>query len=138
MAVQNYSAKLVGNMAFEMENAGHKVITDVNEDVGGQDLGPRPKALLLSALVGCSGIDIMTILKKMKEDVVEVNVDIEVDQTEEDPKVYKYIKLLYRFKGNNLKLSNLEKAVKLSKDKYCGVAAMLEKAVPISYEIIIE
>ena len=138
MAVQNYSAKLVGNMAFEMENAGHKVITDVNKDVGGQDLGPRPKALLLSALVGCSGIDIMTILKKMKEDVVEVNVDIEVDQTEEDPKVYKYIKLLYRFKGNNLKLSNLEKAVKLSKDKYCGVAAMLEKAVPISYEIIIE
>ena len=80
----------------------------------------------------------MMILKKMKEDVVEVNVDIEVDQTEEDPKVYKYIKLLYRFKGNNLKLSNLEKAVKLSKDKYCGVAAMLEKAVPISYEIIIE
>ncbi|MDD2447860.1 MAG: OsmC family protein [Tissierellia bacterium] len=138
MAVQNYSAKLVGNMAFEMDNAGHKVITDVSEDVGGQDLGPRPKALLLSALVGCSGIDIMTILKKMKEDVVEVNVDIEVDQTEEDPKVYKYIKLLYRFKGNNLKLSNLEKAVKLSKDKYCGVAAMLEKAVPISYEIIIE
>ncbi|MDD2447858.1 MAG: OsmC family protein [Tissierellia bacterium] len=138
MAVQNYSAKLVGNMAFEMDNAGHKVITDVSEDVGGQDLGPRPKALLLSALVGCSGIDIMTILKKMKEDVVEVNVDIEVDQTEEDPKVYKYIKLLYRFKGNNLKLSNLEKAVKLSKDKYCGVAAMLEKAAPITYEIVIE
>ena len=138
MAVQNYSAKIVGNMAFEMDIAGHKVITDGAEDIGGQDLGPRPKALLLSALVGCSGIDIMMILKKMKEDVVEVNVDIEVDQTEEDPKVYKYIKLLYRFKGNNLKLSNLEKAVKLSKDKYCGVAAMLEKAVPISYEIIIE
>ena len=138
MAVQNYSAKIVGNMAFEMDIAGHKVITDGAEDIGGQDLGPRPKALLLSALVGCSGIDIMMILKKMKEDVEDVNVDIEVEQTEEHPKVYKYIKVVFRFKGNNLKISNIEKAVNLSKDKYCGVAAMLEKAAPITYEIVIE
>ena len=80
----------------------------------------------------------MMILKKMKEDVEDVNVDIEVEQTEEHPKVYKYIKVVFRFKGNNLKISNIEKAVNLSKDKYCGVAAMLEKAAPISYEIVIE
>lgn len=138
MAVQKYTAKLAGNMAFEMDIAGHKVITDGSVDIGGQDLGPRPKALLISALVGCTGIDIMMILKKMKEDVEDVTVDIEVEQTEDHPKVYKYMKLVFTFKGNNLNPANVEKAVNLSKDKYCGVTAMLAKAMPVTYEIVIE
>lgn len=131
----NINAKLKGNMAFEMEINGHTVITDATPEHGGEGLGPSPKALLLAGLIGCSGIDVMAITKKMRLDIEDVNVDVEAETRDEDPKIYNYIKLIYKFKGNNLPYSNLERAVKLSMDKYCGVAAMLNKAVPITYEI---
>jgi putative redox protein len=138
MAKTNISASLRGNMAFEMEINGHKLITDATVENGGNNLGPGPKSLLLAGLIGCSGIDVMTITKKMKLDIEDVNVDIEAEAREEDPKIYNYIKIIYKFKGKDLSYDKLERAVKLSMEKYCGVAAMLEKAVPITYEIKIE
>lgn len=129
------NAKLKGNMAFEMEINGHTLITDATVEKGGNDLGPSPKALLLAGLIGCSGIDIMLITKKMRLEVEDVNVEIEAETRDEDPKIYNYIKLIYKFKGKDLPLEKLERAVKLSMDKYCGVSAMLEKAVPINYEV---
>jgi putative redox protein len=138
MAKTNISASLRGNMAFEMEINGHKLITDATVENGGNNLGPSPKALLLAGLIGCSGIDVMTITKKMRVEIEDVNVDIEAETREEDPKIYNYIKVVYKFKGKDLSFDKLERAVKLSMEKYCGVAAMLEKAVPITYEIKIE
>lgn len=138
MAKTNISASLKENMAFEMEINGHKVTTDATVENGGNNLGPSPKALLLAGLIGCSGIDVMTITKKMRLEIEDVNVDIEAETREEDPKIYNYIKIIYRFKGKDLSYDKLERAVKLSMEKYCGVAAMLEKAVPITYEIKIE
>ncbi|WMJ76686.1 MULTISPECIES: OsmC family protein [unclassified Sedimentibacter] len=129
------NANLKGNMAFEMKINGHTVITDTVFENGGNNLGPSPKALLLAGLIGCSGIDIMTIVKKMRLDVKDVHVEIEAESRDEDPKIYNYIKIIYKFIGTNLEYKKLERAVKLSLEKYCGVAAMLEKAVPISYEI---
>ena len=134
----NISAKLKGNMAFEMDINGHTVITDASAENGGNDLGPSPKALLLAGLIGCSGIDIMSIIKKMKVELDDVNVDIEAEVREEDPKIYNYIKIIYRFKGKDVPYEKVERAVKLSMEKYCGVSAMLEKAVPITYEIVVE
>lgn len=134
----NISAKLKGNMAFEMDINGHTVTTDASVENGGNDLGPSPKALLLAGLIGCSGIDIMSITKKMKVDLDDLNVDIEAETREEDPKIYNYIKIIYRFKGKNVPYDKVERAVKLSMEKYCGVSAMLEKAVPISYEVVVE
>lgn len=134
----NISAKLKGNMAFEMDINGHTVITDATVENGGNDFGPSPKALLLAGLIGCSGIDIMSITKKMKVDLDDVNVDIEAEVREEDPKIYNYIKIIYRFKGKNVPYDKVERAVKLSMEKYCGVSAMLEKAVPIAYEVVVE
>lgn len=134
----NISAKLKGNMAFEMDINGHTVITDASVENGGNDLGPSPKALLLAGLIGCSGIDIMSITKKMKVEIDDVNVDIEAEARDEDPKIYNYIKIIYRFKGRNVPYDKVERAVKLSMEKYCGVSAMLEKAVPITYEIVVE
>jgi len=131
----NISAKLKGNMAFEMEINGHTVITDTTVENGGNGFGPSPKSLLLAGLIGCSGIDIMTILNKMRVEVEGVNVDIEAESRDEDPKIYNYIKIIYKFKGQNLSFDKLERAVKLAVEKYCGVSAMLEKAVPITYEI---
>ncbi|HAQ40639.1 MAG TPA: osmotically inducible protein C [Clostridiales bacterium] len=135
MKKTNINAELKGNMAFEMQIDGHTVITDATPENGGNGLGPSPKALLLAGLIGCSGIDVMTITKKMRLEVEDVNVEVEAETRDEDPKIYNYIKLIYKFKGNGLSYSKLERAVKLSMEKYCGVAAMLNKAVPITYEI---
>lgn len=138
MALTKLNGKLKGNMAFEMDINGHKLITDASAEIGGQDLGYRPKALLLAGLIGCSGIDVMMILNKMKVEVEDVNIEVEADTVDEDPKVYKYIKLIYRVKGKNLPLDKIQRAVDLSMEKYCGVSAMLSKAVPITYEVILE
>lgn len=138
MGSTKLNAKLKGNMAFEMKLNGHTIITDASEEIGGNDLGPRPKALLLAGLIGCTGIDIMSILNKMKVELDDVNVEVEAESTEEHPKVYKNIHLVFRFKGKNLPLDKITKAVKLSQEKYCGVTAMLEKAAPITYEIVLE
>lgn len=135
MKKTNINAALKGNMAFEMQINGHTVITDAPVENGGNGYGPSPKSLLLAGLIGCSGIDVMTITKKMRLDIEDVNIDVEAETKDEDPKIYNYIKLIYKFKGKDLPYSNLERAVKLSMDKYCGVAAMLNKAVPITYEI---
>ncbi|NLB34153.1 MAG: OsmC family protein [Tissierellia bacterium] len=134
----NINAKLIGNMAFEMDINGHTVITDTTVENGGNDLGPGPKSLLLAGLIGCSGIDIMSITKKMKVELDDFNVEIEAETRDEDPKIYNYIKIIYKFKGKNVPYDKVERAVKLSMDKYCGVSAMLEKAVPITYEVLVE
>lgn len=131
-------AKLIGNMAFATNINGHTVITDADQDDGGNNLGPRPKALLLSALVGCMGYDIMHTYDKMRLDIEGLNVDMVAETREEDPKIYNYINLVFRFKGKDLPMDKLKRAIDLSHDKYCGVSAMLEKAVPINIEIVIE
>lgn len=138
MAITNISAKLKGNKAFEMDIDGHTLITDTSVLNGGNNFGPSPKALLLAGLIGCSGIDIMNITKQMEIKIEDLKVDIEADSRKEDPKIYTYIKIVYKFKGKDLSYEKLEEAVKLSMEKYCGVTAMLEKAVPISHEIQIE
>src|SRR5690606_17749779 len=98
-------------MAFEMNLNGHKLITDGAPEIGGQDMGYRPKALLLAGLIGCTGIDVMLITKKMQIEFDDVNIEVEADTTEEDPKVYKYIKMIYRFKGKNLPVDKIKRAV---------------------------
>jgi len=138
MAKTKIHANLKGNMAFEMNLDGHKLITDASEDIGGNNLGPRPKQLLLAGLIGCTGIDVMSILKKMKVQLDDCIIKVEADNTEEHPRVYENIHLTYIFKGKNLLRKSLEKAVSLSQEKYCGVSAMLKKATSITYDIIIE
>lgn len=138
MAKTKILGSLKGNMAFEMNLDGHKLITDAAEEIGGNNLGPRPKQLLLAGLIGCTGIDVMSILDKMKVQVDDCRIEVLADITEEHPKVYKDIHLIYRFKGKDLPRKNLEKAVALSQEKYCGVSAMLQKVTSVTYEIIIE
>lgn len=132
------NAKQIGNMAFATNINGHTIITDSSEDAGGNNLGPRPKALLLSALVGCMGYDIMTMYRKMKLEIEELNVEMEAEAREEDPKIYKYINLVFKFKGKDLPYDKLKRAIDLSHEKYCGVSAMLESVVPINIDIVVE
>ena len=122
-------------VAFEADMDGHKVIVDATEEVGGSDLGPRPKKLMLTALAGCTGVDVIMILKKMKVEVEAFNVIVEADVTEEHPKHYSKMKVIYQFKGKDLPYEKLEKAVKLSEEKYCGVTAVYRKAMEVEIEI---
>ncbi len=97
--------------------------------------GFSPKALLLSGLAGCSAIDVVEILEKMRVPFASLSVDAEADQTEELPKVFKTIHLTYFIKTEEENREKVKKAIDLSLEKYCGVAAMLIKNSPIEYTI---
>ncbi len=125
-------------MRFETEINGHKLILDAAEDNGGTNQGPRPKALMLAALAGCTGMDVISILKKMRVDVTDFSIEIEANLTEEHPKHYDAMKVIYKFKGNNLEMEKLQKAVSLSEERYCGVSAVYKKAMPVTFEVRIE
>jgi len=125
-------------MAFESELDGHTFSIDADEKFGGKDKGPRPKGLMLTSLCGCTAMDVISILRKMKSEPDEFWVEAETDLTDEHPKVFKKITLTYYLKGGEVTRENAEKAVNMSVDKYCGVNAMLSKAVDIEPKIIIE
>jgi len=127
-----------GGMAFETNLDGHKLVIDAPEQGGGNDLGPRPKVLMLTALGGCTGMDVVSILKKMRVDIIDLAIGIEANVTEEHPKHYDDLKIIYEFKGLNLDKEKLKKAIDLSMERYCGVSAVYKKAMPINYEIVIK
>ncbi|RKD92289.1 OsmC family protein [Mangrovibacterium diazotrophicum] len=123
------------NMAFETDMDGHKLVIDAAEESGGGDTGPRPKKLMLAALAGCTGMDVIMILKKMKVEPEAFNVIVEGDVAEDHPKKYTKMKVIYQFKGQNLPMDKLEKAVNLSEEKYCGVSAVYKAALDLTTEI---
>lgn len=124
-----------GDMKFDATVSGHKVSMDALPEVGGQNSGPRPKELMLASLAGCTGMDVISILKKMKVNVESFNINIEADLTEEHPRHYSKMHVIYLFKGENLEFEKLKKAVDLSQERYCGVSAAYRKAMELSYEI---
>jgi putative redox protein len=129
-------AQLTKGMAFDVELHGHKLKVDADPAFGGVDYGPRPKALMLSALAGCTGMDVVSILSKMKVPFESFSLEVDADQSDEHPKVYTRVQIRYIFTGTDLDRSKIDKAVNLSLDKYCGVANMLKHTAKIEYEII--
>jgi putative redox protein len=127
-----------GEMAFEAEVNDFKIKLDADERVGGKNGGPRPKPLTLVSLGGCTGMDVISILGKMRVVPDAFDVQISGEMTEEHPKYYHKIHIVYKFKGKDLPMEKLEKAVTLSQDRYCGVSEMLRKAAVITHEIVIE
>ncbi len=127
--------KWIDNMAFETEVGGHKIILDADESVGGNDKGPTPKPLMMVSLAGCTGMDVISILKKMRVEVEDMHVKVEAELTEEHPKHYSKMHLIYIFKGDNLPMDKLEKAVNLSQDRYCGVSVSLRQVLELTHEI---
>ena len=125
-----------GQMLFESTAPEGSVLIDAAEDEGGQGRGLRPKAMMLSALAGCTAMDIASLFKKMRVDVTDFKIDAEANLTDEDPKYYDKVKVTYRFYGSDFKKNKIEKAVRLSVDKYCGVMEMFRKFSELSTEII--
>lgn len=129
--------KWLENMAFESNIDDHIITLDASEEAGGENRGPRPKKMMLLALAGCTGMDVVSILKKMRVDIKDLNVKVEGELTDEHPMYYKHMKIIYEFTGNDLPFDKLEKAVNLSSEKYCGVQALYKLAIPVETEIII-
>ena len=99
------------DMAFNVELDGHNFAIDATAKVGEKNSGPSPKGLLLSALGGCTGMDIVSILKKMKIENYKLEIEVEADQTDEHPIIYKDIVIIYNFHGEDLSISKLKRAV---------------------------
>lgn len=124
-------------MHFMGEMDGHQIPVDADQQVGGEGRGSRPKGLLLTALAGCTAMDVIAILRKMRLEPEAFSVETEGTYPDEHPKVFTHIHLTYRFKGD-LPREKVEKAVSLSQDKYCPVSAMLKQVVSMDWDIIIE
>lgn len=123
-------------MQFESEVAGHKITIDAKEEFGGSNAGPSPKPLILTSLSGCSAMDVISILRKMKAEPVFFNIIASGELTDETPSYYNKIHLTYQFKKiDEGKIEKIEKAINLSQEKYCGVSAMLRFAAEITYSI---
>ncbi|MBN1819192.1 MAG: OsmC family protein [Prolixibacteraceae bacterium] len=135
MAKEEVSVNWLENMAFEAEVNGHKITMDAAEAVGGENRGPRPKPFMLAALGGCTGMDVVSILKKMRVDFKGVNVKVTGELTEDHPKYFNKMHVIYEFTGKDLPMEKLEKAVSLSEERYCGVSALYKQAIPITSEI---
>ncbi len=138
MAATTVNIEWKQNMAFEAEVNGHIIPIDADEKVGGENFGARPKPLTLVSLGGCTGMDVRSILKKMRVEFDAFNVSVSGELTEEHPKYFNKIHITYSFKGKDLPLAKIEKAINLSQDRYCGVTAMLNAVAEITHEIIIE
>ncbi|GLH70335.1 OsmC-like protein [Geothrix rubra] len=124
-------------MAFEAEQEGRRIPIDV-PGPDGTSRGVRPKGLLLAGLGGCTGMDVVSILEKMRVPFEGLAVEVSADQSEDHPKVFTAIRVTYRFKGRDLPMDKLARAVQLSQEKYCGVSAMLGKTAAITTEIVVE
>jgi len=130
------TVRFAEGLSFDAELQGHRFKLDADAEFGGKDRGPRPKPLMLTALAGCTGMDVASILGKMRMPFDSFEVEVEGDLSSEHPVVYTQVRIRYVFKGAQADREKIEKAVKLSLEKYCGVSAMLAKVCRITHEIV--
>ena len=129
---QTIKTQWEGNMLFNADTLGGNFKIDAAEESGGQGKGVRPKALMLTSLAGCAGMDIVSLLKKMRAEVDGMEINVSGELTDEHPKFYNKVTLEYIFYGTDLKKDKIEKAIELSADKYCGVMEMFRQFAEIT------
>jgi putative redox protein len=130
------STYFAAGMAASSTIGEHKVQIDNTLDNGGTNTGPGPKRLMLTSLAGCTGIDIVSILHKMKVEFSDLSIDTEATLSDDHPKIYNHVKIIYKIKLAEADQSKMEKAVALSADKYCGVMAMFRSFATIESSIV--
>jgi len=119
-------------------DSNHWITMDGPEDFGGSDAGIRPKELILLGLAGCTGSDVVSILKKKRIPLNNFEMNIEAEVAEEHPQVFTKINLEYVFYGSEIKKEDVERAIELSQTKYCSVSAMLKNSVEITHSYRIQ
>lgn len=137
------SVTWIDAMGFEAEINGHKIMIDAEESVGGLNRGPRPKPFMLTSLAGCTAMDVISILKKMRveADIEDFKVTVNGDLTDEHPKHFYKMHVVYEFTpktGKTLPMDKIQKAVNLSEERYCGVSVVYKKTMEITSEIVIK
>ena len=127
-------AKLIEGMAFLGEaGSGHSLVMDGSPEYGGRNLGFRPMELLLVGMAGCTAFDVVNILRKGRETVADCVVEVSATRADEDPKVFTGIHLEYLVKGRNLAPAKVERAITLSKEKYCSASIMIARTATITH-----
>ena len=131
--------KWAGGMKFEGESTfGHKIVTDGSRQAGGEESGYKPTELMFYGLAGCAGIDVVNIMKKMRQKLTSLDVEVIAHQNEEFPRPFHTVEVRFIARGDNLDESKLAKAIELSEEKYCAVSQTISNAgkVTTSYEIV--
>lgn len=139
MDTHEVTVALQDGMHFTSEQDDNQVIhVDSSDDFGGQGLGARPQKLLLVSLGACTGMDVISIMRKKRQDVTGFDIELAGDKADNHPRVYTAIRINYRFTGRDIDPKAVERAIDLSINKYCPVAGILKQVVPIetSYEIV--
>ncbi|WP_413584323.1 OsmC family protein [Bdellovibrio sp. HCB274] len=137
MGQMETKTRWTGGLGFEAESRGLKFMMDSRAEAGGQNLGPTPKEVLLASICACSGMDVVSILKKMRLDLQSCDVDAQTETTETHPAIFTLVRAQYLIKGSNIKPEQAIKAVTLSMTKYCGVTAMVCPTSPVQYEVFL-
>ena len=135
MKKESINLQWLEGMSFEVEVDGFKVAIDADPEFGGKSKGPKPKPLMMVALAGCTGMDIVSLLNKMRVEYESLNIIVEGDLTEEHPKHFTKMKVIYELKGKNIDIKKVQKAVDLSKEKYCGVNYSYKSIMDLEYDI---
>lgn len=117
--------------------SGHAVVMDGSAEAGGRNIGIRPMEMLLIGMGGCTAFDVVMILERMREKVTKLDISLDGERATEDPKVFTLVKVHYKLKGRGLKLANVERAIKLSEEKYCSATAIIgaKARIESTYEI---
>ena len=127
--------KLLSGVAFEAKSgSGHTIIMDGAAESGGQNHGARPMEMLLMGLGGCSAYDVVSILRKSRQDITDIALEIEAKRAETDPKIFTSIHLHFKIFGQNISKNIVERAINLSADKYCSASIMLGKSAQITHD----
>ncbi len=113
--------------------SGHTLVMDADDTSGGQNAGFRPMELLLVGFGGCSGMDVISILRKKRQDVTGLEINVRGEKSDDHPKIYKEVHIEYVVKGKGVQKEAVDRAIALSLDKYCSVGATLAKAGKITH-----
>ncbi len=135
MATNTINSIFEGGMAFTTAIRSHNITIDLSKENGGNDLGSSPKILMLVSLAGCTGVDVVAILNKMKVNFSEFSINVHAHLTETEPKTYDEVVVTYLIKVDEKDQSKMERAVALSQDKYCGVSEMFRAFAKLSHAI---
>lgn len=122
---------------FETELDGHPIVIDTSVENGGNDEGPRPKALMLIALAGCTGMDVAPLFRKMRVRFESLSIEVTAGTSEGIPTMYTDFLVTYHVAGNPDDSAKILKAVRLSQEKYCGVTLMMKKIAPVRWQVIL-
>ncbi len=139
MATKHAVLKQIQGPTFAVKgDSGHWIVMDVAESAGGMDAGPRPKELVLFALAGCTGVDVVNILRKKRVPLQGFEMRLSGDEADENPKKFTDIHVEYIFRGDGINPADVERAIELSTTTYCSVSAMLKPSVRITHSYTIE